>query len=446
VTLTLTEWREHERRINAAQPREGLPLLDLLAPEFISALTSAEALALKYEPAAYLRPPQRVDDTASDWLTHVFLTGRGWGKSLGCAAWIIGRVLARDRGDYVLIAPTLKDAWSIQWRTIRELLPPWVRVTERVARGQVVLPDHGVTLHIHSAENVEYRGANLRGAWCEEPIVWSRGAELWANLGRALRVAGSTPPRVVVATTPPRELTWILDVCAEPTTRVVRGRMRDNPTLDPRRVELEYARARGTADARRELDGEVVVGVDGALFSADDLERDRVDEAPPLDAVVVAVDPAQSARKDADTVGVVAAGFARGHLYVLESCSEHLDAAAWATRAINWADDHEAGKYVVEPTGAGGYPRATLEMQQRIMGAQMRPIVESKARGSKADRAAPLSAASAAGRLHLVGHGHAALERELTTWHPGAGWSPGALDALVHAAAVLTHNGRAFDT
>jgi phage terminase large subunit-like protein len=123
----------------------------------------------------------------------------------------------------------------------------------------------------------------------------------------------------------------------------------------------------------------------------------------------------------------------------LASCSERLEPAAWAERAIEWADRFHAGKYIVEPTGSGGYPKATLSAQLQILNAPRRPIVESPARGSKADRAAPLSAAAAQGRLHLVGR-HEQLERELTTWHPGAGFSPGGLDALVHGAAAVTQN------
>lgn len=445
MPLTLTTWREHEARIDATQPREGLPLLDLLSPDVVEALTPAEALALKYEPRAFLRPPQIVDDADPEWLAWVFMTGRGFGKSYAAAAWVVGRVLARDAGDYALVAPTLDDVEGLQLRTLRELVPPWVRMVERESKGQVMFPDHGVTLLVHSAKITEYRGPNLRGAWCEEPVKWSHGEALWSNLRKAIRVAGPTPPRAVFTTTPPREITWLLELCAARTTRVVRGRMRDNPKLDERAVDAEYAASANTIEGARELDGRVVIGVDGALFDAARLERDRVDEAPELDGVVVSVDPAQSARKDADPVGLVAVGIARGHLYVLESYSENMRPEEWSARALGMAEDHDAGQYVVEPTGAGEYPRATLHAQMTITDAPRLPIVESKAKGSKADRAGPLSAAAARGRLHLVGRRHAALERDLTTWHPGAGWSPGALDALVHGASVLTRGWRGLE-
>jgi phage terminase large subunit-like protein len=445
VTLTLPQWREHEKRIDAYQPREGLPLLDLLSPEFVDALTPAEALTLKYDSAAYLRPPQIVDDLDPEWLAWVFMSGRGFGKSYAAASWLVGRILARDAGDYALVAPTDDDVWDLQWRTMKELLPPWVRYVERVARGQIVFPDHGVTILTHSAVNVEYRGPNLRGAWCEEPVKWVRGDKLWRNMRLALRVKGDTPPRAVFTTTPPKEIDWLLELCAEKSTRVIRGEMRDNPTLDERAVAAAYESMDGTVEGERELKGKVVIGVDGALFDAEVLDRDRVDEAPPLDAVVVSVDPAQSARKTADPVGLVAVGFARGHLYVLESEGRNMTPEEWSSRALVMADDHEAGKYVVEPTGAGEYPRATLDAAMRLEDAPRLPIVESKAKGSKADRASPLSKASARGRLHLVGRRHAALEKDLTTWHPGAPFSPGAMDALVHGASVLTNNWKALE-
>lgn len=439
MTLTLEEWRAHEKRIDAAQPRDGRPLIDCLPRAFVETLAPREALALRYEPRAYLRPRQ-VLDSAGDWLVAVFMAGRGLGKSFAAASWTATEL--QRGGDFALVAPTLREAWDLQWRVIREeTLPPWVRYVERPSHDRVDFPDYGARLLMHSAEITQYRGPNLRGAWVEEPVRYAHGAELWTNLRLALRVRGDTPPRAVVTTTPPRELGWILDLCAEPTTRVIRGRMRDNPSLDPRAVEAAYRAMAGTIEGRRELDGEVVLGVDGSLFKLDDLDRYRVDAPPALEAVVVAVDPAQSAKRDADTCGVVAVGVAAGHLYILASCSERLEPAEWAQRAIDWASEFHAGRFVVEYTGSGSYPRATLDAQIRIAHAYQRPIVETKARGSKADRAMPLSAAAAQGRVHLVGR-HEALERELTTWFPGAPFSPGGLDALVHGASVLTFNWR----
>jgi len=442
--IDLATWRALEPEIDAAQIPDGLPLIDRLDPDFIAGLGPLDCLALASDPRARLRPRQIIGDDG-DWLVTVLLCGRGWGKSVAAAGWIVSQVLAGspDRPqDCALVAPTIDECWSLQWRAVRDLLPPWVRVVERVSRNVILFPDQGVTLLLHSAEISEYRGPNLRGAWLEEPVKYPRGAALWSTLRLALRVPGATPPRAVITTTPPRTIDWVLDLCADPATRVVRGAMRDNPALDVRAVDAAYRAMAGTIEAERELDGRVVLGVDGALFRVDDLEAYRVAAAPKLEAIVVAVDPASSGTKDADTVGIVAVGIAAGSLYVLASSSERQDPADWAARALAWAERYHAGRLVVELSGGqGGYPAATLRAQMQIAGSARLPIVESKARGSKADRAQPLSAAAAQGRLHLVGR-HADLERELTTWHPGARWSPGGLDALVHGAFLLTSGWR----
>lgn len=440
MTLTLPDWRAAEQRMAASALPDWAPLIDRLPVEFFEALDPLEALALAHSPEVWLRPAQ-LPPADADWLVWLLMCGRGWGKSAAAAGWVVDQILHGDPSrpqDIALIAPTIDDVWALQWRVILDLLPPWIRFTERVSRNAVVFPDHGVQLLMHSAEVSEYRGPNLRGAWLEEPVKYPRGEELWSNLANALRVPGKTPPRAVVTTTPPRQLDWILDLAVTSTTHVTRGRMRDNPMIDQRIVASRYAAYGGSIDGRRELDGEVIIGVDNSICKLPDIDRARVTVAPRLQQIVVAVDPAQSAKRDADAVGIVAVGIADGHLYILESCSERLEPFDWSRRAIEMAERHQAGRYIVEPTGSGSYPRATLEASLAMHQARRLPITDSKAVGSKADRAAPLSAACAGGRLRLVGR-HEALERELTTWHPKSNWSPGALDALVHGASYLTH-------
>ncbi|HTV19632.1 MAG TPA: terminase family protein [Polyangiaceae bacterium] len=443
MTLTLADWRDAELRIAADAVPDGSPLIDLLPADFLAELSELEALALRHSPEAWLRPAQ-LPPTDEDWLVWLMLCGRGHGKSTAAAGWIIQQVLAGDPkqpADFALIAPTIDEVWALQWRVISDLLPPWIRVTERVSRNAVLFPDHGLQLLMHSAEVSEYRGPNLRGAWIEEPVKFPRGEELWSNVRAALRVAGKTPPRAVITTTPPRELDWILELATESTTRVTRGRMRDNPMLDRRAVDAVYKARGATADGRRELDGEVIIGVENSICKQHDIDAHRVASVPRLNQVVIAVDPAQSAKRDADEVGIVAVGEAGGHLYVLESSIAKLEPFDWASRAVQFAERHSAGRYVVEPTGSGSYPRATLTAQLSMMHARRLQIVDSKAHGSKADRAAPLSAACAGGRLHIVGR-QEALERDLTSWHPRANWSPAGLDALVHGASFLTNEWR----
>lgn len=441
--MQLTEWRAVERKIDAEQAPDGPALIDRLPRTFVESLSPLEALALKHDPRAYLRARQ-LPPTDPDWLCWCLVTGRSWGKSFAAAGWLIAQILACTPAkprDYMLVAPRLQDCEDLQWSVVESLLPPFVRAVPRTSHQQVLFPDQGVRVFFHSADNVHARGKNLAGLWAEEVIAWPGGGKaLWSNLMRSLRVPGPNgePARAVITTTPPFELThWLLPVLAHRTTRTTRGTARDNPRTPQANLDLWYAE--NTAESRRENDGAFVFGVDGALFTIDQIERDRVSEAPPLDTVVVAIDPAMSDGADADNVGGAVLGFAHGHGYLLASFSERLSPAEWPSRALALGDAHGASQYIVEATGAGQTAKTLLMQQARIDGTSAH-VTESKAKGSKAIRLGPVANAAKNGRLHVVGH-QADFEREATTWHPGARFSPGSLDALAHAWAVVTNYG-----
>ena len=92
----------------------------------------------------------------------------------------------------------------------------------------------------------------------------------------------------------------------------------------------------GTRLGRQELDGEIVEDRPDALWSRALIEPCRVAEAPPLERIVVAVDPPASAARRADACGIVAAGRAEnGVIYVIaDETVAGLSPAGWAARAI----------------------------------------------------------------------------------------------------------------
>jgi phage terminase large subunit-like protein len=438
ATVQLSEWLEVERHVDRSQVYDEPALIDRLPRSFVEGLGELEALELSHDPSAYLRARQ-LPPADREWLTWAIVTGRSWGKSFAAAAWVASQ-LVNDPGDYLLCAPSLQLVEDLQWSVIEPLIHPSIRVVPRLAHQQILFPDLGSRLFFHSAEVTHARGKNLRGAWLEEVIAWPGGGRaLWKNLRRALRAPGETPARAVITTTPPFTLDhWLIDVIADPTTRTTRGTARDNPHVDRRNIESWYSE--DTIESRRENDGAFIFGVDGALFKLETIETSRLDAPPALAQVVVSLDPTQSNKADADTVGLVAMGIARGHAYVLESTSERMSPEQWATRAIDMAQRHRASAYLVEPTGSGFLPETILKQQFKILNRGQRPIIASKAQGPKVARAQPLAALAAAGRMHVIGH-QEALERELTTWHPGATFSPGALDAAAHAWLHLSYYG-----
>ena len=425
-------------------PKPGLPLLDRMTPEWCESLDPIESLALRYSSRAYLRPDQ-LPPTDPDWLYWLLIGARGTGKSRSGASWVIDQVLANRGGPHqegVLINETDELVWSQQWSAMIDpaFFPPWVRYHTYESKGQIVFPDHDTLIHVHSAQKKQFRGFNLRFAWCDELTKWpaNHARELLFNLQNSLRVPGDDPPRAVFTTNPPQQLDWIVELAMGAHTRTYRSRMRDNPMLDHRVVDAQYQAAAGTIRGRRELDGEIIVGGDGAMFRAEDLEQHRVVAPPDGCRVAVCVDPAQSGKRDADEVGVVVVGERARHLYVIASTIAQMTPAQWAAVALDYAQRFGARWLVVEPTGSGDYPRHTLATAMQLRGDTRWTIVESPARGPKSLRAGPVSELCAGGRLHIVGR-QPVLEGQLTLWDPQTSTkSPGGIDALSHGAAWLT--------
>lgn len=438
--LDLAKWLRVDAESWARKVPSGPCLLDALPVEFIESLTPLECLALESSPEAYLRPDQIIP-WGDDWSTALVMPGRGFGKSFMCAGAMVYQILTADRpSDFALIAPTEDEVVTLQWDVIKPLIPEWVRYVERPSVGEVIFPDHGPTrLFFISGHSSELRGPNYRGAWGDEVLKWHGSEKLYKNLRFATRVPGRWPPKILLSTTPPETPGWLLELACRETTLLMRGEMRDNPKLDRTTVREAYETESGTPTGERELRGAVSLTVEGARFKPKDLDQHRVTAAPVCERSITFVDPTDTGGKYADDAGVVTVGYAAGHLYVYESWIEIGATEIWANEAIDQAIRHPVQWLGAETTGVGSVKYTlTLTMADRGFAGRW-PIHESEARGSKSDRADPLSIMSARGRLHIVGH-QAKLESQLTTWHPALAGrrSPGGLDALVHAAHFLT--------
>src|SRR5690606_22340837 len=116
-------------------------------------------------------------------------------------------------------------------------------------------------------------------------------------------------------------------------------------------VEARYA---GTRLGRQELGGVLLEDVEGALWTTAMVERCRVETAPKLSRIVVAVDPAVTSGAASDECGIVVAGVAgEGPItdwraYVLEDASVRGGPTDWARAAIAAMQRHGAERLVAE--------------------------------------------------------------------------------------------------
>ncbi len=186
---------------------------------------------------------------------------------------------------------------------------------------------------------------------------------------------------------------------------------------------------------RQEILAEDVDENPAALWRREWIERGRVTEAPPLERVVVAVDPSGSS--DGDAIGIVVGGVARQggvtHWYTLADRTLHGKPDEWARAAVSAYIEFEADYIVAESNFGGEMVASVLHQVDPTV-----PVRLVHASRGKAVRADPVSAIYAQGRAHHVG-GFPALEDELCLWTPGDP-SPNRLDALVWGVTELVIN------
>jgi phage terminase large subunit-like protein len=167
------------------------------------------------------------------------------------------------------------------------------------------------------------------------------------------------------------------------------------------------------------------------------MESCRVAAAPPLNRIVVAVDPPASTSKRADACGLVAAGRAEdGTFYVIaDETVSALSPAGWAQKAIALWRRLEADALVVEVNQDGDMVRAVIAEADRTV-----PVVAVRATRTKWLRAEPIAALYEQDRVKHAGV-FPALEDEMCDFGLDGlsnGRSPDRLDALVWALTSLS--------
>ena len=377
-----------------------------------------------------------------DWTSWLILGGRGAGKTRAGAEWVRAIVngVSNDntpRRAIALVAQSYADAREVMIEGpsgICAVALERERPRYESSRRRLVWPN-GAVAHAFSAEDPDgIRGYQFDAAWSDELCKWRYAEETWSNLQLALRL-GEFPRQI--ATTTPRPSSLIKRLMKAPTTHLTRASSYENREhLSAAFFEEIAALYEGTALGRQELHGELIEETPGALWRWSMIEAARISNAPPMDRVVVAVDPPATAGPDADECGIIAAGVAQIQEervgFVLSDYS--LAAASprqWGERAIALYHESEADCIIVETNQGGDMAKAVLS--QIDPSAPVRGVYATR---GKRTRAEPVAALYERGLVRHVG-AFPALETQMTQFTGGAGKSPDRLDALVWAMSAL---------
>jgi len=287
------------------------------------------------------------------------------------------------------------------------------------------------------------RGNNFHRAYCDELASWRYATETFDNLMMALRLGES--PKCIITTTP-RPIELIKQLVVRADTKVIKGNTFENAdNLAPSTIKMLKDRYSNTRLGRQELYGDILQDVEGALFNATNIEKNRVELTPELTRVVVAVDPAVtsnkniSGKRDSDETGIVVAG--RGvdnHYYILGDYSGIFSPDTWIKTAIECYYKWEAD-FIVAETNQGG---DLIEKLLRVQDANV-PYKGVHAKRGKILRAEPVSSIFEQDKAHMVGY-FKELEEQMCSFTPYTVKSPDRLDACVYAISSLQNSGRAI--
>jgi phage terminase large subunit-like protein len=212
----------------------------------------------------------------------------------------------------------------------------------------------------------------------------------------------------------------------------------DNPNLPPEYLEeLENLPERAR---QRFLEGNYLSEVPNTLWPIERLASTRVEAAPELRRIVVAVDPSGSNGVGGDIQGIiVAAKGIDGKAYVLEDLSCRLSPSGWAKRVVDAYHRWGADAIVAEVNYGGAMVEALIRSADPLV--KYKPVRASRGKHVRAEPVAALyeGTADSGPKAHHVGT-FPDLEDQLSSFttegYQGAG-SPDRADALVWAMTEL---------
>jgi phage terminase large subunit-like protein len=365
--------------------------------------------------------------------------GRGMGKT-----WVGSNVtheFAQTVSYIALVGPTAADVRDTMIEGISGLLrtaPPWFRPTYEPSKRRVEWPNGSVAIALSAEEPERARGLNTGFLWMDELCAWENAQHMWDMLMFGLRMGAH--PRWLFTSTP-KPIKLLRDLLAREGRDVVitRGSTFDNAAnLAPSFIESIKARYAGTRLGRQEINAEVLLDVQGALWTRDMLDRASGQwKLPDMKRVVVAIDPSGTKGQEdsGDSIGIIVAGLGTdGFGYVLADKTCKLSPDGWGRVAVNAFHAFKADRIIAERNFGG----AMVEHVIRTVDPNVSYKEVTASRG-KIARAEPISALYEQSKVRHSGS-FVELEDQLAAMtsegYVGDG-SPDRADALVWALTEL---------
>lgn len=427
------------------------------------------------------RPEQVPPD--GEWERHIYMAGRGAGKTRSGAEWIVERSIEHpyDSSGFpterLVMAYSLSDARMVCIEGPSGIL----RVLERLGyeetpshykgdmafrfhytrspRPHLTLLETGAKIFFTGADPDAARGFNLADVWMDEVVKWIDAHLCWKEgIRPALRAdIPGDKPRAFITTTP-KPIVLLQEWMSEyregsKSLSLVKGSTFDNKLNLSEDFLRDIKRMyEGTALGRQELYGEMLDGFEGALFPYSVVENHRVSIGPEKVAHrTVGVDPGLTGNEDGDETGViVVCRDIEDHMFVVADETVKLSGRDAALHAWRVFERYGCDTLVYESNLGKAWMQqvftdAFRELQRSgVFPAEVTspPLVPVFSTQGKKLRAEPVAMRYGQGRVHHIGT-FETLENQMYSFDPiTSKVSPDRLDALVHACRHLMEGER----
>lgn len=214
--------------------------------------------------------------------------------------------------------------------------------------------------------------------------------------------------------------------------------MRVNPTDNIQNLSPEYLKSlekMPSAMRKRFFEGAYGGDDPDAIWQRKFIQRS---DAPELQRIVVAVDPAVSTKAGSDETGIVVAGIVDKRCYVLADESGKMRPEDWARRAVSMYDMFDADCIVAEVNNGGDLVESAIKAAAK---GRMIPYKAVHASRGKFIRAEPIASLYEQGKVFHVSE-YPQLEDQMCSFtvdfdRKEQGYSPDRMDALVWALTEL---------
>ena len=383
----------------------------------------------QWEPLPHQVPPGGL------WDVWLLLGGRGSGKTMAGTHYVLDHLRQEGKKARVGIgAPTIADARDVCAEGVTGLInlaPNEFKYNRSI--GEAHHKDGGYVKFLGSEEPARWNGPQWSLIWADELALWNEASWHQAQFGLRL---GDHPKAIVTTTPKNRKFVRILSELES--TATVRATTYDNPTLSSTVQERLREQYGGTRIGRQEIMAEWLDDVPNALWRNDMIKAKQLSEVPALERIVVAIDPAVSVSQDSDETGIIVVGRSEDNeYYVLADYSGKYSPDAWAEKAIDAYDSHQADRIIGEVNNGGDMVEYTLRTVRSNI-----PYTAVHASRGKRIRAEPIAALYEQEKVYHVG-GLPLLEEQMVSWTPDSSTgSPDRLDALVWGLTDLSQRGK----